>query len=74
MDRLIATLLRVNPDIDYASENALISDHVLESLDLITLVYELYSEYQIQLGAEDLTAENFDSAERILQFIELKRS
>lgn len=62
MDKLIDILRELNPDVDYASENALIDGGILDSFDIVTLVAEIDDAFGIVIPAEELTAENFNSA------------
>lgn len=62
MEKLIDILRELNPDVDYASENALIDGGILDSFDIVTLVAEIDDAFGIVIPAEKLTAENFNSA------------
>ena len=73
MDRLYEILEDCRPDIDFASEKALIDDGLLESLDIVMLVGELSDEFGVEITADDLTPENFNSAEAIFELIERLR-
>lgn len=70
MDKLMKILTENCPDIDFANEKALIDDGVLTSIDLVTLVGELNDAYDIEITADDLLPENFNSAEAILALVE----
>lgn len=65
MDKLIDILTQLNPDVDYASENALIDGGVLDSFDIVTLVSEIDDVFGVAIPAEELTAENFNSAKAL---------
>lgn len=62
MDKLIRILTELNPDVDFTAADALIDDGILDSFDIVTLVAQIDDEFGIQIPAEALTAENFNSA------------
>ena len=70
MERLIEILEEVKPDVDYATEKALIDDGIIESLELMQLISELENEYDIEIEMENLIPENFNSAEAIMALVE----
>ena len=63
-------LLELRPDVDFENERKLITDNVLDSVDIVTLVAMLGEAYEIEIMPTDLTKENFDSVESIMSFIE----
>jgi len=65
MDKLIAILNEIVPDLDYASCDTLVSGRYLDSFDIVTLVAEIYEAYGARIPAQYLTPEHFDSAARI---------
>ncbi len=70
MDRLIEILEDIKPDVDYANCETLIDSHILESLDIISLIAELEDEYDITIPAIEIIPDNFNSAERMMKMIE----
>ena len=62
------------PGVDFANEKALVDDEILDSMDIVTIVSEIISEFQIELSVEDLIPENFNSAETIMKLIEQRLS
>ncbi|MBQ8510328.1 MAG: acyl carrier protein [Clostridia bacterium] len=69
MDELLDILSECCPDIDFEVENTLIDDGILSSIDLVTIVGELNDAYDISISVDDLTSENFNSAESILDLV-----
>lgn len=69
MDKLMKILWEINPDIDFETENALIDGGMLDSFDIVTLVAEIDDAYGVQIPAEALTPENFNSARAIFALI-----
>ena len=70
MDKLMKILWEINPDIDFETENALIDGGMLDSFDIVTLVAEIDDAYGVQIPAETLIPENFNSAEAIFALIQ----
>lgn len=48
----------------------LVSDGILDSLDIMNLIVELESEFDIEIDPEDILSENFESVEAIATLIE----
>lgn len=62
MEKLIAILTDLHPDVDFASEEGLIDGGILDSFDIVTIVAEIDDAYGVQIPAEALLPENFNSA------------
>ncbi|MBO5936206.1 MAG: acyl carrier protein [Clostridia bacterium] len=69
MEKLLDILNQIRSDIDYENENALVDDGILDSFDIVSIVSELSMEYDIDISIDDMTAENFNSAEAMLEMI-----
>ena len=72
-ERLLRVLGEACPGIDFAGEDALIDDGLLESLDLVTIVAEIMNEFDVEITVEDLLPENFNSVDAMLELIERKQ-
>ena len=70
MEKLIEILEDIKPDVDYATCTSLIDSHILESLDIISLIAELEEEFDITIPAIEIIPDNFNSAERMMKMIE----
>ena len=70
MDELLEILKEAKPEIDFANEKKLIDGGVLDSFDVVQLVMKLNEEFDIEIGAEEITPENFNSAEAIQAMVE----
>lgn len=73
MDKLLKILNDNCPDIDFETEDRLIDDGVLDSLDIVMLVGELNDAFDVSITAEDLVPENFNSAGAMYQLIQRLR-
>lgn len=73
MDKLIRILTELNPDIDFETEDALVDRGMLVSFDIVTLVAEIDDIYGIEIPAEELVPENFNSAKALYALIKRLR-
>ena len=72
--QIIEILSEICPGIDFETETALIDDGLIDSLDIVAVVTELMEAFDVELGVDDLTPENFNSVEAIEERIESKQS
>ena len=70
MDKLMRILSELNYDIDFETEDALIDGGMLDSFDIVTLVTEIDDAFGIEIPAEALIPENFNSAKAIFALIQ----
>ena len=69
MDRIIEILRNVHPEVDYEKETGLIDKRIFDSFDVVTVVGELMDEFDIEITAEHMVPENFNSAEAISHLV-----
>lgn len=69
MEKLLEILQQIRGDIDFEKEKTLVDDGVLDSFDIVSIVSELTMEYDIDISIDDMTAENFNSAEAMHEMI-----
>lgn len=69
-ERVLEILSDIRPDIEFETEEGLISDELLESFDLIQLIATLENEFGVEIGNKFITKDNFDSLDRIVSLIE----
>lgn len=69
MEKLLEILGQIRSDIDFTKETTLVDDGVLDSFDIVSIVSELTMEYDIDISIDDMTAENFNSAEAMHEMI-----
>ena len=70
MERLIAILKDIHEDVDFELEDNLVDDGILDSLDIVTLITEINSEFGVSIPPEEIIPENFNSAEALFDLIE----
>ena len=66
----IEILTEICPGVDFDQETSLIDDGLIDSLDIVAVVTDLMDTFDVQLGVDDLTPENFNSVDAICQLIE----
>ncbi len=69
MDKVIEILTDLHPNVDFSSENSLIDDGILDSLDIVSLVAAIDTEFGVTVPAEEIIPENFNSAEALWALI-----
>lgn len=70
MNELLTILRELHPDIDFETATGLVEDSVLTSLDIVTIVTEVADRLDVNIPAEDILPENFDSAAALWQLIQ----
>ena len=69
MDALLQILKSMHPEVDFSTEDDLIGNGVLDSLDIVTLITEINAEFDVSIPAEEILPENFNCAESIYALI-----
>lgn len=62
MERLLSILESLHDDVDFATQEGLVDNGILDSLDIVTLITEIGAEFDVQIPAEEILPENFNSA------------
>ena len=52
------------------NEDALVDDGILESLDIITIIAEIADKYDVIIPSDEITSDNFNSAEALYELVE----
>ena len=68
-EEIIEILEDIKSGVDFDSATDIISSGILTSLNIFTLVKELNNEFDIQIGANKLLPENFESVDAIEKLI-----
>ena len=69
-EQIIEILTEICPGVVFEQETSLIDDGLIDSLDIVAVVTDLMDTFDVQLGVDDLTPENFNSVDAICQLIE----
>jgi len=70
MEELLEILEDLHDDVDYETCTTLIDDKILDSFDIVTIVAEVNNEFDVQIPAEELKPENFNSAQSLYALIQ----
>lgn len=70
MEKLIAILEDIQPDVDYVQCNTLIDDELLDSFAILSIVGELEDEFDIEITPVDIVPENFNSAQALWDMVQ----
>ena len=70
MEKLLEILNKVKPEVDFTSSNDLVDDGILDSIDIVSIISEIESEYGIEINPDEIDPDNFKSASAILGMIE----
>ena len=68
-EKIKEILMDICPEVDFEKETKLISDGILASFDIVSIVAELGDEFDITIGPKDLIAENFNSLDAITTLV-----
>lgn len=69
-DEIIEILKSVHPEVDYELEENLIDGRIFDSFDVVTVVSELIDAFDVEITAEHMIPENFNSVDAIVNLIE----
>lgn len=70
MDELLEILSDLHPEIDFETCDTLIDDKILDSFDIVTIISEINDQFDVTISAENITPENFNSAQALYKLIE----
>ena len=70
MDELLEILSGLHPEVDFETCRTLIDDGILDSFDIVSLIAEINSEFDIAIPADKIVPENFNSAQALYALIE----
>lgn len=68
-ERILEILSDALPQIDFTSSDALVDDGILDSLSIVTLVTELSLEYGVVFDVAELTSDNLNSIDAIVETV-----
>lgn len=70
MEELLNILQEMHPDVDFESEEHLIDDAILDSMDIVSLITEIGEEFDVTITAADIVPDNFNSAKALYALIQ----
>ena len=70
MEKLMEILEGIRPDVDFKTSADLIDDGVLDSFDVVSIVAEISDEFDVDIGADDIIPENFNSVSAMMKMID----
>lgn len=70
LEKIIEILSDLHEDIDFATEDKLIDGKMLDSFDIITVITEINSEFDVAIPADKIIPENFNSAQALAALVE----
>lgn len=70
MEELLSILKEFRPDIDFEKQTNLIADGLLDSLDIVNIISEMDSAFDIEIPVEEVTPENFASVQTMWALIQ----
>jgi acyl carrier protein len=69
MEKIFEVLSELRPEFDFRESSNYIKDGMLDSFDIIALVSELETIYQINIAGTDILPEKFSDAEAIASVV-----
>ncbi|MBQ7288842.1 MAG: acyl carrier protein [Clostridia bacterium] len=70
MEQLLQILNELHPEVDFETNDRLIDGKVLDSFDIVTIIAEINSEFDVAIPAEEIVPENFNSAQALWALVE----
>lgn len=68
-EQVLKILKGVRADVDFEKETKLIDDDILDSFDIISIVSDLNDEFGIDITADELEPENFNTLDAIVELV-----
>ena len=69
-EKVMDILRDLRPDVDFENEMKLITNSILESFDIVSLVAEFEDEFGVKIKPKDLVAVNFNSADAMVAMLQ----
>lgn len=68
-EQVLKILRSVRKDVDFEQATALIDDNVLDSFDIISIVSDLNEAFDVDITADELEPENFNTLDAIVELV-----
>ena len=69
-EKILEVLKRECPEVDFTSSDKLVTDGIVDSLTLTTIIVSLTMEFGIEIPYEEIIEENFDSVDGLAAMVE----
>ena len=69
-EQVLEVLKAVRRDVDFEKEMRLIDDDILDSFDIISIVSDLNEKFDVDITADELEPENFNTLDVIVALVE----
>ena len=70
MDELLDLLRNVKPGVDFESEENLVDDGILNSIDVISIIAEIQDRFGVTIPSDEIIPENFNSAKAMKDLLD----
>lgn len=70
MEKIIEILSSLKSGVDFSSAERIVTDKVIDSIDIATLITMIEEEFDIEISMEYMENENFDSAQAIWEMVQ----
>lgn len=68
-EKVLEILKDTRDDVDFENETKLIDDGILDSFDIISIVSELNDTFVIDITADELEPDNFNTLDAIVELV-----
>ena len=69
-EAVLAILRKIKPTVDFEQAHGILDNGYLDSLEFLTLITELGAYIGVEIGVDEIAAENFDTVETIAVMLE----
>ncbi|MBQ3163650.1 MAG: acyl carrier protein [Lachnospiraceae bacterium] len=69
-EQVLKVLTEIREDVDFENETKLIDDGILDSFDIISIVSELNEKFFVEITADELEPDNFNTLDAIVALVE----
>lgn len=70
MEDLLKILKDLHSDVDFETQEHLIDNMILDSLDIVSLISEISEVFDVSITAKDIVPANFNSAKALYALIQ----
>lgn len=73
-EKILEIVEELRPDVEFDKEEKLIDEGILDSFDIVSLVFELNDAFGLNIDVDELVPENFNNVDAIVDLIQEKTS